>query len=399
MLTRCAVPTVLAAHCSPARGCPWARRTRRHRSCTGVPLREGQLPERACVDDCRDEATAWWPRCSAERAKARPTSGIWVSRREGKAGRRRWRSPPACSRMDRGCRAGIRCCFMMPAARSSLFYKVGPNPRDWWGMVRRRATAAGPGATRSGCRTASSARSRTNRCASLTARSSAPSSTESPEKAQPVARALRRSTDGAQPGRSFGRRSRAGARPSSDAIQPSILIHARRPRCRRSAARARSRLFETWSKDGGKTWSPLTLTSLPNPSTGTDAVTLRDGRHLLVYNHTPKGRTPLNVALSRMARPGPRRWCSSSEPGEYSYPAVMQAADGLVHITYTWKRERSATSSSTRSSCARRPSSPHVAERPAPVPVVRLPVVRLRGRLGVAAVSSAPSAAERESRS
>jgi predicted neuraminidase len=29
-----------------------------------------------------------------------------------------------------------------------------------------------------------------------------------------------------------------------------------------------------------------------------------------------------------------------SEPGEYSYPAVIQAADARVHITYTWRRQR-----------------------------------------------------------
>jgi predicted neuraminidase len=131
----------------------------------------------------------------------------------------------------------------------------------------------------------------------------------------------------------------AAADSSIDAIQPSILTH---PDGRLQAVgRTRSgRVFETWSKDGGTSWTPVTLTELPNPSAGTDAVTLRDGRHLLVYNHTPKGRTPLNVAISRDGRAWEEAGVLESEPGEYSYPAVIQTSDGLVHITYTWRRLR-----------------------------------------------------------
>src|SRR5207244_4523142 len=100
------------------------------------------------------------------------------------------------------------------------------------------------------------------------------------------------------------------------------------------------RIFETWSTDGGRTWSALALTSLPNPNSGIDAVTLGDGRHLSVYNHTTEGRSPLNVAVSRDGTTWAAALVLEREPGEYSYPAVIQSADGLVHITYTWKRQR-----------------------------------------------------------
>jgi predicted neuraminidase len=123
------------------------------------------------------------------------------------------------------------------------------------------------------------------------------------------------------------------------AIQPSILQHAGGRL--QAVGRSRSgRVFQTWSDDAGRTWSPVTLTSLPNPSAGTDAVTLRDGRHLIVYNHTPKGRTPLNVAVSRDGTAWSAALVLEREPGEYSYPAIIQTADGLVHVTYTWRRER-----------------------------------------------------------
>ena len=88
---------------------------------------------------------------------------------------------------------------------------------------------------------------------------------------------------------------------------------------------------------------------MPNPNSGTDAVTLRDGRQLLVYNHNlrtgsnNKGRSPLNVAVSDDGE----NWEAALElenapdaPNGFAYPAVIQTRDGLVHITYTWERKR-----------------------------------------------------------
>jgi predicted neuraminidase len=123
------------------------------------------------------------------------------------------------------------------------------------------------------------------------------------------------------------------------AIQPSVLFHGG-DRLQAVGRTKQGKVFQIWSDDAGKTWGPLTLTDLPNPNAGTDAVTLRDGRQLLVYNHTPKGRSPLNVAVSRDGQTWQPALVLESEPGEYSYPAVVQTQDGRVHITYTWKRQR-----------------------------------------------------------
>ena len=122
-------------------------------------------------------------------------------------------------------------------------------------------------------------------------------------------------------------------------IQPTILTH---PGDRlQMLCRTRRQRFiaESWSHDGGKTWMPMSLTSLPNPNSGIDAVTLRDGRQLLVFNNTPRGRTPINVALSSDGKAWNTVLTLESQPGEYSYPAVIQASDGRVHITYTYRRK------------------------------------------------------------
>jgi predicted neuraminidase len=123
------------------------------------------------------------------------------------------------------------------------------------------------------------------------------------------------------------------------AIQPSILFLGGEKLLAIGRTR-QAHVFRIASDDGGKTWGEMTLTDLPNPNSGTDAVTLRDGRHLLVYNHTAKGRSPLNVALTKDGMTWQAALVLESEPGEYSYPAIIQTRDGLVHITYTWKRQR-----------------------------------------------------------
>lgn len=97
------------------------------------------------------------------------------------------------------------------------------------------------------------------------------------------------------------------------------------------------------SADGGETWSSARPTSLPNPNSGIDAVRLADGRIVLCHNPVESGRTPLVLSVSE---DDGDTWREAvvleSGPGEYSYPAVVQAADGALHVTYTWRRERIA---------------------------------------------------------
>ena len=124
-----------------------------------------------------------------------------------------------------------------------------------------------------------------------------------------------------------------------EVIQPPLLLHPD-GRIQALSRSQQSKVVECWSDDGGKTWSNLAATSLPNPDSGIDAVTLADGRFLLVYNPTVKGRSPLDVAISPDGKTWKNALVLEDQPGEYSYPAVIQSANGLVHITYTWHRKK-----------------------------------------------------------
>jgi len=214
-----------------------------------------------------------------------------------------------------------------------LFYKVGPSPSKWRGMLM---TSEDDGRTWSPPRRlpegiAGPIKNKPVQLANGDLL--CPSSSEDKgwrvhfERTSDLGRTWSR-TDAVNDGKAIG------------AIQPSILFLGG-DKLRAIGRTREGRLFTVESDDAGLAWGPMSLLLLPNPNSGTDALTLRDGRHLLAYNHTAKGRSPLNLAVSRDGRSWQAALVLEDEPkAEFSYPAIIQTRDGLVHITYTWKRRK-----------------------------------------------------------
>ena len=93
------------------------------------------------------------------------------------------------------------------------------------------------------------------------------------------------------------------------------------------------------SCDNGIKWSGVRPLDLPNPNSGIDALALKDGRVVLVFNNTSTGRTPLNLAVSNDGEHFRIFATLEDRPGEYSYPAIIQGNNGDLDITYTWNRK------------------------------------------------------------
>lgn len=133
------------------------------------------------------------------------------------------------------------------------------------------------------------------------------------------------------------------------AIQPSLLRH-KDGRLQVLCRTRNAQLATSWSSDNGNTWSKVTLADFPNNNSGTDAVTLKDGRHVLIYNDfstlpgTPKGpRTPLCIAISEDGVNWKNVLALEDSPiSQYSYPSIIQGKDGKLHAIYTWRRQRIA---------------------------------------------------------
>src|SRR4029079_13254624 len=227
-----------------------------------------------------------------------PDVGIWVSRHDGS----QWSAPVEVANgvQPDGKRHPCWNPVLFQPSRGPLllFYKVGPSPDTWWGMVR---TSTDEGRT-------------------WLAASELPDGLLGPTRAKPVELAggvllagsstendgwivhmERYSGDGsaASLGAATSWKTTGPLNTSAEfgAIQPTILVHS--PTSLQILCRTRQAVIaESWSQDAGKTWSAMKATALPNPSAGIDAVHLKDGRFLLIYNPTPTGRAKLDIAVS-----------------------------------------------------------------------------------------------------
>jgi predicted neuraminidase len=124
-------------------------------------------------------------------------------------------------------------------------------------------------------------------------------------------------------------------------IQPTIVSLGRehlRLYARSSSDIARICMADSF--DNGLTWTQAHPTDLPNPNSGIDAVGLRDGRIVVIFNNSTKDRTPLNLAISADGEHFKIFATLEDQPGEYSYPAIIQDKDGNLDTTYTWNRKR-----------------------------------------------------------
>ncbi len=92
--------------------------------------------------------------------------------------------------------------------------------------------------------------------------------------------------------------------------------------------------------NGGVHWSAPQPIELPNPDSGLDAIRLHDGRLLLAFNDATSDRDNLRLAVSRDQGTTWGRVATIAEEtgAEFSYPFLLQSRDGLVHLSYTWKR-------------------------------------------------------------
>ncbi len=290
------------------------------------------------IAESNGQLVAAWFGGTAEKNK---DVGIWVSRHDGQI----WSEPVEVVNGVEENGTRYPCwnpvLFQPKEGPLMLFYKVGPKPDQWWGML---VTSDNGGE-------------------SWSATKRLPDKILGPIKNKPVQLDngdiispssteddgwkvfIERTSDLGQTWTISGALNDGK---TIGAIQPTVLSYPGN-RMQILCRTQQGFISECWSDDGGKTWTEMKATSLPNPNSGIDAVSMKDGRQLLVYNPTGGdwgARVPLSIALSgdgkdwkKMFDLEPVTNPDTVDDEEYSYPGVIQTSDGMIHVVYTYNRK------------------------------------------------------------
>jgi len=269
--------------------------------------------------------------------------GIWVSRKEAGV----WTKPVEVVNgvQENGTRYPCwnPVLFKPRGKPLHLFFKVGPSPQEWWGMYM---VSEDDGKTWAEAVTLPEGilgpiKNQPIQLENGTILS--PSSNETKSDSWTIH--IEMSKDG---GKTWTKTAALNDAKEFDAIQPAVLNYGD-GKLQLLSRTNNEVVGQNWSEDYGETWSKMTASSLPNPNSGIDGITLKDGRQFLVYNPTKENwgdRVPLSIALSldgeswkRVLDVEPLRETTDREEEEYSYPTVIQGSDGMVHIVYTWNRK------------------------------------------------------------
>lgn len=140
------------------------------------------------------------------------------------------------------------------------------------------------------------------------------------------------------------------------ALQPAVVaLDAQRARAFLRDASAERRVQSVITHDGGQRWQGTPSVSVPNPNSSLAALRLASGRLLMAANDDVLGRRALDLWLSdddgdnwhfarrvEIAPASELHNSGTAAPGagmpEFSYPALLLAPDGRIHLAYTWRR-------------------------------------------------------------
>jgi predicted neuraminidase len=254
---------------------------------------------------------------------------IWSSQLDGG----RWSKPEVL-----GEEPGQPCwnpvLFLSKSKTLFLWYKAGPSPMTWTAFVRRSqdggSTWSKPEALTAGLLGPVRAKPIQTKDGAILAGTSV-------ESHRAWASWLEKSTDDGRTWQRYGPIQVPGH--PYGIIQPTLFFTKAGVLTAMCRSRGLGAICQAESTDNGATWGPARRTDLPNPGAGIDVVTLANGDHVLLYNHSKLLRYPL--CLARSTDDG-KNWkmikTLEGQPGEYSYPAIILGSDGLLHMTYTWNR-------------------------------------------------------------